>query len=257
MCFLFLLECRKLNKKIINSSLLSLIAFSQFAFSFESFATSYFGSYLFCSSENGLRRDEYWNKNVFWRWSRGTDSNSQTIKIDDKYNNFTFANKSGTWINGFGDISSSTLQHYLLVKKTFENKQEAIRYCQFLENKCVKEFGPSFKYVGVSSWSIPQSAWGTIAVRYKEYKQTKWTACSNWQFSDYKELNYYPLWKVTSLTSLAAAGLVIYPWALGGLLGTIGPISGAVGTGIGLAIGIDDAFDIYQYISEKMYNNQD
>ena len=56
---------------------------------------------------------------------------------------------------------------------------------------------------------------------------------------------------------MAAAGLVIYPWALGGLLGNIGPISGAVGTGIGLAIGIDDAFDIYQYISEKMYNTQD
>ena len=257
MYFLFLLGCGKLNKKRINSCLLSLIGISQFAFSLESFAASYFGSYLFCSSENGLRRDEYWNKKVDWRWSRGTVSNSQTNKIDDKYNNFTFVNKSGTWINGLGDISSSTLQHYLLVKKTFENKQEAIRYCQYLENKCVKEFGPSFKYVGVSSWSIPQSAWGTVAVRYKEFKETKWTACSNWQFSDYKELNYYPLWKVTGLTTFAAAGLVIYPWAWAGLLGHFGPFLGTVGTGIGFAFVIDNAFNIYDYVSEKMYHNQD
>jgi hypothetical protein len=171
-------------------------------------------------------------------------------------------NKSGTWIKGFGDISANSLQHFLLVRNTFENKEEAIHYCEFLEKKCVSEFGPNYNYVGVSSWSIPQSAWGTIAVRYKENKVTKWTTCSNWKYSGYKELDYYPVWKVAGLTSVAAAGIVISAvtmnafgsmldlYALEDLL-----LGSKVGTAFGTMIGIDIAYKIYEYVYEKISLN--
>ncbi len=283
--FLFLLEYGKLNKKRINSCLLSLIGISQFAFSFESFAASkasYYGSYLFCANDNGLKQDAYWNRKVEWRWSNGTALNSNQNTIGDEYSNFTFVNKSGTWINGFGDESAKTGQHFLLVRKTFENKQEAVNYCQTLENKCKNEFGSTFKHVGVSSWSIPKSAWGTIAVQYKEDKSTKWTACSNWQFSDYKELNYYPKWKVYNAAAIAAGGMIFYPivngftgGAAGLVLGIVpgamnlNPVAVSVGGTLGLQIGqfigttygiyygINEIFNIYNETANQINQSQD
>ncbi len=236
--------------------LLSILLY-QFIISKESFAESYFGSYLFCSSENGLRNNQYWNRKVNWNWSKGYSLNYQKNKIDDKYNNFTFINSSGTWINGFGDISSTSLKHYLLVRNTFENKQEAIQYCKYLEDKCVNEFGSSYKYIGVSSWSIPQTAWGTIAVRYKENFVIKWTTCPNWEFSGFKELHYFPLWQATGLTTFAAAGMIISPWAMGVALGKFGAIAGVIGTSYGFSQGLNTAYNIYNYISEKIYFSHD
>jgi hypothetical protein len=198
-----------LYKNNFSSFVLLSIAFLQLIVSINSYASSYLGSYLFCSNENGLRGDSYWDGKVDWKWSKGNILNSN-YQMNDKYKNFTYLNESGTWINGFGGISANNYKFFLLVRKTFENKDEAIQYCQTLEQKCVNEFGPSYKYVGVSSWSIPISAWGTIAVLYKEDKGTKWTTCSNWKYSDYKELNYYPVWKVAGSAAFAAAELVIY-----------------------------------------------
>ncbi len=261
----------------LSSFLVLLILLSQFVINLNSFAESYFGSYLFCASENGLRHDEYWNRKVQWNWSKGSSLNYQQNQIDDKYKSFTFVNKSGTWINGFGDISANTYQHFLLVSNTFQNKTEAIHYCENLEKKCVNEFGSSYKYVGVSSWSIPQSAWGTIAVRYKEGEVRKWTTCSNWKYSDYKELNYSPVWKVAGSATFAAAGLVIYPMTFiyaGPLIGSIlgatpgaiignfilsakGLVVGAVigvpvGTALGIYLGVDHAYQIYKNATEKI-----
>ncbi|KAB8039917.1 hypothetical protein GCL60_06550 [Silvanigrella paludirubra] len=267
-----------MNRNRFSSFLLSFILLSQFVISLNTFAESYFGSYLFCSSENGLRGNEYWKKKVNWNWSKGFTSNNQ---IDDKYKSFTFVNKSGTWINGFGDISAKTGQYYLLVRKTFENKQEAIRYCENLEKKCVNEFGPSYKYLGVSSWSIPQTAWGTIALRYKENLSIKWTTCSNWKYSDYKELNYYPVWKLVGssigYSYIAASGMLIYPimWYIkGGFIGftlslapgiivaeeavVVGTLAGVVaGTAYGVYIGLDEAYKIYKNIYNEVNNKED
>jgi hypothetical protein len=265
-----------LYKNIINSFLLLTIVIFQFIVGINSYAASYFGSYLFCSTENGLRGDSYWSRKVDWNWSKGNRLNSYS-QMNDKYKNFTYMNESGTWINGFGDISANTYQHFLLVRNTFENKTEAIQYCQTLEKKCVNEFGPSYKHVGVSSWSIPKTAWGTIAVRYKEDKVTKWTTCSNWKYSDYKELNYYPVWKVAGSATFAAAGLVIYPMTFiyagpligailgatpGALIGNLiltakGLVVGAaigvpVGTALGIYLGVDHAYQIYKNATEKM-----
>ncbi len=147
--------------------------------------------------------------------------------------------------------------------------------------KCVNEFGPSFKYVGVSSWSIPISAWGTIAVRYKEGKVTKWTTCSNWKYSSFKELNYYPVWKVVGssigYTYIAASGVLIYPviWYIkGAFLGFtlslvpgmilakeaigVGTLVGVVaGTSYGIYIGLDEAYQIYKKIYNEVNNKED
>jgi hypothetical protein len=259
----FIMEFLKLNRNKFKSCFLLSIFLLQIFMIKNSYATSYFGSYLFCSSENGLRGDEYWNRKVHWKWSMGKTFKSSQLKMNDKYKSFTFVNNSGTWINGFGDISANTLQHFLLVRNTFENKEEAIHYCKFLEKKCEYEFGPNHKYVGVSSWSIPQTAWGTIAVRYKEDKDTKWTTCSNWKYTGYKELNYYPVWKVAGLTSVAAAGIVISSVtinALGSLLdyhAFLEPLWGSqIGTAFGTFIGIDIAYKIYEYAFEKISLNE-
>ena len=270
-----------MNKKRINLYLLSSIALSQFAFTLESFAVSYFGSYLFCAKDNGLRQDAYWNRKVEWSWSKGTTLNSIQNLIGDEYTNFTYMNIFGTWINGFGDISAKTDQHFLLVRKTFENKQEAVNYCKSLENKCKIEFGTDFKHVGVSSWSIPQTEWGTIAVQYKEDKSTKWTACSNWQFSDYKELNYYSKWKAYSSHAIAAGGLLFYPIVYGyvgsraGLsLGIIRDamnlnpaavfygglgynLGNFIGNKYGLYIGINEIFNIYKETANQINQSHD
>ncbi len=238
------------------------------------------GSYLYCSSDNGIRGDQYWNRKVNWDWSKGYNSNDAQTYIENKYQNFTYMTSSGTWIKGYADKASKTNQYFLLVKKTFANKRSAIGYCKSLVNKCKQEFGLSYKYVGASSGDIPYLAWGMIAVRYKQDNLMKWTTCQNWKYSDYSELNYDPEWIVDSPTTFRAAGLTIYPaaWAyswtifaypigyhpdivskyinlnqavfsFGGLTGPY--VRAEVGGRFGINIGTDYNYRIYQYTTNS------
>jgi hypothetical protein len=267
-----------LNKKTFSFCLLTLFTFFALLISTNSHAV---GSYLYCASDNGLRGNQYWNRKVNWDWSKGYNSNDAQTYIEDKYQNFTYMTSSGTWIKGYADKSAKTGQYFLLVKKTFENKRSAIRYCKSLVNKCIQEYGLSYKYVGASSGDIPYFSWGMIAVRYKQENMMKWTSCQNWMNSDYSELNYDPEWIVDSPTTFRAAGLIIYPaaWAYSWTIfgypigyqpnilskyinlnqsvfsfgGLTGPYVGAeIGGRFGINIGTDYNYRIYQYTTNSI-----
>lgn len=154
---------------------------------------AYAGSYLFCANEFlDVDSKAYLTKGDGWKWAKGEEGSAKL----NKYQSFAriYKNK-GFWIEGVGSIATITFKHFLSVSNTFETKQDAIKFCKALQSKCIDDFGSKFTHVGVSSYSIPQAAWGTISVPYSTNPRgggEKWIACPNWRqhSQDYPELNY-------------------------------------------------------------------
>ncbi len=229
-----------MKKLFLNFSTVSLMIASQFSVNA--------GSYLFCGNDKLVNNEMYSKEGIGWNWAKGIKDTKQNQNQDNIYYSFYNIYDKGAWIDGWGDMSVNG-EFFLLVSNTFENKNGAIEFCSSLKNKCEIDFGSDFTHVGVFSWSIPQAAWGSIAVNYNEYGNKKWTTCPNWKYpenKEYQELNYLSLGKAAAIGTVGAVGAVagiatgavIYS-TLGAAYG--GAVGGAFGGLIGGSAGVINA----------------